>query len=130
MGGVAPPVLDRNVLETLSVHWGEAGSVVLVELVDLFLVEAPSILSDLREAANRGDATGARRSAHRLRGVALQVGGSRVAESSGILERCPDGTLLAQMESRLAGLERDLEDLYAALLSLREEKAGPADEPA
>ena len=51
----------------------------LAELVDDFLADAPAQLESLREAATSGDAAGARRAAHTLKGNSRTFGAGELA---------------------------------------------------
>lgn len=82
--------------------WG-----ILPLVVKIFLDESPAIMSGLRRAVETGNASGARESAHQLRGAAANLGAVRVAELCHRLELAaavgtplrPD--LLQQLESAL-----------------------------
>jgi signal transduction histidine kinase/DNA-binding response OmpR family regulator len=76
--------VDRGVLEDLA----ELGGADLVgELIDTFLEDATSRLTDLREAARRGAAPEVRRLAHALKGSCGSMGATEMTRLSDALER-------------------------------------------
>jgi PAS domain S-box-containing protein len=87
----------------------------LVQVIGLFLEDAPRLREEIRRALAQGDATGVRRVAHALKGSASYVGAAPV---SGIAEELElmgaSGNLTAAGES-LKALDQELERLTRAL---------------
>jgi HPt (histidine-containing phosphotransfer) domain-containing protein len=73
-------LIDRRTFEELQ---ASAGDDFVRELVDTFLVEAPQMLSDLRQALREGDANRFRRAAHSLKSNSNTFG----ATTLGVLAR-------------------------------------------
>jgi len=87
----------------------------LRELVDLFVVQAPRAVAEIRRCLEAGDAAGVERTAHLIRGSALNFGTSAVTEAAFVLERMGRSGVLSGAESSLSELERGLERLLADL---------------
>ena len=75
--------IDRTVFKELQ---AAAGAEFVVELVDTFFEEAPTLLADLRSALAQGDADRFRRAAHSLKSNSLTFGASALAELARALE--------------------------------------------
>jgi HPt (histidine-containing phosphotransfer) domain-containing protein len=71
-------VLDRGVLDDLRASVGNDDAF-FAELVDELLADAPGQLETLRNASATGDAEGARRAAHTLKGNGRTFGATRLA---------------------------------------------------
>ena len=72
--------IDTRAIAELRANVGGDGEF-LVELIDEFLADAPVQLESLREGLGSGDAEGARRAAHTLKGTSRTFG----ADALGIL---------------------------------------------
>jgi HPt (histidine-containing phosphotransfer) domain-containing protein len=92
-----------------------AGSEFVVELVDTFLEEAPSMFAALREARASGDAEAFRRAAHSLKSNSLTFGALALAVQARALEL---GGLEAAAGSELDALEQAYDVAAAALQDL------------
>ena len=86
--------LDRSQLSELVQELGQGN---VRELVRTFLDTTPVLIADLREAVS--DPEQLRSTAHRLKGGALAIGASALAEVSGQLERGGDA-----VDGALAGI--------------------------
>jgi response regulator RpfG family c-di-GMP phosphodiesterase len=73
-----PAVLDSVALERLRKTVG-GDAVVLAELIDSFLEDAPQLMTTLRQASEKGDATGLRLAAHSLKSNAADFGAMRLS---------------------------------------------------
>jgi CheY-like chemotaxis protein len=124
--GAAPPAvpseppsapaseLDRSKL----LAYGNGDPNFLRSFVELYLQEAPKLVSALREALARGDAEAISRAAHKLRGEISVFGAVRATEAAHRLERSArEGSLTGAGET-LALLEAELGRLEAALKDL------------
>ncbi len=114
-------VLDRGVLERLHADLGGDNPALIVELIDLFLTDAPPLLADLETALADASAGAAERIAHTLKSTSASVGAQALAKQCGRLEE------QARAQDLTAGSEqvRLIHDLYAkteqALQTLRAE---------
>jgi HPt (histidine-containing phosphotransfer) domain-containing protein len=100
----------------------------LGELVDEFLQDAPTLLESLREAANSGDATTARRAAHTLKGNSLTFGAGTLASLCQDAETAASADNLTAVLSRLDEIDGEWSRVVAELLAWREGH-GPASRP-
>ena len=80
---MAQPTIDRATFDELK---ETAGAEFVVELVDTFLAEAPTMLADLSRALAARDADQFRRAAHSLKSNSNTFGASRLAEMARELE--------------------------------------------
>jgi len=102
-------VIDPHVFDELQAN---AGADFVVELVDTFAAEAPTLLTELRAAQVAGAAERFRRAAHALKSNASTFGASRMAALARALELGglpPDtaavDTLAREFETTLAALQ-------------------------
>ena len=91
----------------------------LVEVIDLFLEDAPQLLSTIREAVGRGDADGVRRGAHALKGSAGNFGASTLVAIAHQMEMHAAAGGPDAPGDHLPALETELSELSAELVDLR-----------
>ncbi len=77
------PALDGDAVAGLARELGEEGAQMLVRV---FLDTTPAEVDALAQAAGAGDATGAARAAHRLRGGCSAVGAAALGDACAELE--------------------------------------------
>jgi histidine phosphotransfer protein HptB len=77
------PVIDPLIFEALQAN---AGADFVQQLVDAFVEEGPTLVSQLRRAAANGDADGFVTTAHTLKCNGITFGASRLAGLAGRLE--------------------------------------------
>jgi HPt (histidine-containing phosphotransfer) domain-containing protein len=111
--------VSRDLLESVSRTFGEANPAFLAELVMLFLDAAPETLTALEDALRAGDPVRAARSAHALKGAALQMGARRLADLCGSLEdgvatASGSGEILGQVKAEFENVRRELRGLSGA----------------
>ena len=80
---MTPPTIDRQTFDELK---ETAGAEFVVELVDTFLAEAPTMLDDLRRAFRAGNADAFRRAAHSLKSNGNTFGARTLAAMAKDLE--------------------------------------------
>jgi HPt (histidine-containing phosphotransfer) domain-containing protein len=78
------PLVDSNRLSELAMMDDEGGFV--RELVDLFIADSSSSMSELEHALAASDLTNVRKIAHRLKGSALSIGANRFAALASDIE--------------------------------------------
>jgi len=81
----------------------------IVELIDLYLEDAPLRMASLQEAVAEADGGGIKRAAHALKGSSANLGARRVAELCEQLERAEDDNSLQEVRALLLSLEREFE---------------------
>jgi HPt (histidine-containing phosphotransfer) domain-containing protein len=92
--------VDFAILNSFEELQSDDGSDLIVELIDLYLQDAPARLAQIREATNNADWTMLKRAAHNLKGSSGNLGIGRVAEICGQLEQTTD----QDSETRIGGL--------------------------
>jgi HPt (histidine-containing phosphotransfer) domain-containing protein len=111
-------VLDHSRIEEL-LAMGEGAAVLVERAVDNFVSRVPETVSGLREAVARRDGEELRALAHRLKGSALNLGASRVAEISLALEETGRTGATDRAAPLVAELAAALDEASAALEDYR-----------
>ena len=108
---VSAPIIDHKRIAYLEAECGEE---LVVELMGIFLDQAPATLASLREAVETSDAGGIERTAHHLKGSSGNIGAAKMED------------LCAELEA--LGRLGDVGDANAVLERLEEgfEEVGPA----
>jgi PAS domain S-box-containing protein len=92
--GMVQEGFDPSVLSSLCGELGSEGPMVIREVVDQFLSEAPNALAAIGDALSRAEAVALQNAAHRLKGQSLTLGLRRLGVLSGVLEKAGrDGAL-------------------------------------
>ncbi len=102
----AMPVIDQTVLDALQEALGD--EVVLRQLIDLFLQDAPEQVSAARNAHAAGDALVLARAAHSLKSTSATLGAMQVATAAAALEQCAKKGELPQVAALLSDIETAL----------------------
>jgi PAS domain S-box-containing protein len=105
--------LDRNVLSSL-LEMGDAAF--YVEIIDLFLQDAPTHISAIRHGFDAGDADAVRLAAHALKSAAGNLGAQSVMRSANELETLARGGSLDGAAGLVVQLERQFDEATAALV--------------
>jgi HPt (histidine-containing phosphotransfer) domain-containing protein len=108
-------VLDEAVMAELLESVG-GDSEFLAELVGDFLADAPMQLETLRQTAASGDAAGARRAAHTLKGNARTFGAAQLASLCEETEAAAGAGDLDTVLARVDGIEQEWARVQAAFL--------------
>jgi HPt (histidine-containing phosphotransfer) domain-containing protein len=95
----------------------------LAELIDEFLDDAPRQLESLRSSAASGDAAGARRAAHTLKGNGRTFGAGALAALCQDAEAAAGAGDLDAVLARVDGIDAEWARVRTELLALRD---GPA----
>jgi HPt (histidine-containing phosphotransfer) domain-containing protein len=91
----------------------------LSELIDLFFVEYPALLKQIRTAVAESDAAALRLAAHRLKGCLRYFGENQAAEFALQLELRGRDDCWEGVPEMLAGLQTELERLLPAIRDFR-----------
>jgi HPt (histidine-containing phosphotransfer) domain-containing protein len=111
--------LDEAVMaELLESVGGDPGF--LGELIGDFLADAPMQLDSLRQTAASGDAAGARRAAHTLKGNARTFGAAELASLCAEIEAAAGAGHIGTVLARVDGVEREWARVQAACLVFRD----------
>lgn len=103
----AVQTVDLAILASFDEAQEEGEPDFVVELIDLYLQEAPRIFSSIREGLANNDWLTAKRAAHSLRGSSGNLGILQMALISGALEH-----LTADQDASAAELLQGLEDEF------------------
>ncbi len=117
---VDPSVIDRNAaLQKLA-----GDEELLVEIIDLYLEDAPAVFARLQAAVQAGDAEGVWKAAHRIKGSVGSLSATRAFEAARELESLGRQSDLAAVPVAFATLEAEMNRLAGALAELRSEYGG------
>lgn len=104
------PIFDQATLADLRENVGDEPLQVLLSLLPN---EGETCLNEIKSALGRGDLETARQFAHRLKGVASNIGAARLAALARELEQ--EAETLEAAEQRVTGLDTALEQTREAL---------------
>ena len=113
-GGVSE-ASDWTVLAALEELREEGEPDLIVELIDLYLTDAPQWVEAMRTAAAETDAAQLKRAAHTLKGSSGSVGIRQVAEACALLEQVDLTDAGARAERLLQQLDREFAAAREAL---------------
>jgi HPt (histidine-containing phosphotransfer) domain-containing protein len=99
--------IDWTVLEALEEVQAEGEPDLIVELIDLYLTDAPRWVEAMRMVVAGTDSTLLRRAAHTLKGSSGSLGVRRVAETCRMLEQSDFSDSAAGVEELLQLLDRE-----------------------
>ena len=106
--------VDLNVLRAFEEMQVEGEPDLIVELIDLYLKDAPLKLASLLEADAVGDEGALKRAAHSLKGSSASIGVSHVAALCEELERVSRVDAVGQVGALLERLGQELERVRRA----------------
>lgn len=115
-GLLDPPLLDEEVLFTLRRYD------LIARVIPRFLAALPTLMAELRESVALGDRPAVYRCAHRLRGMAAQMGAKALADAVGEIEAAAASSadfLRVRDDASLAELSRRTAALLACLVTER-----------
>ena len=85
------------------------------EIADLFLENLPDNIAQIKEGIAKGDANALEQAAHSLKGSVGNFGARRAFDAAYRLEVIGREGILAEADSALSELEKELKDLEAAM---------------
>lgn len=98
----------------------EGDKALMVEIIRLFLDDAPAMLNEIRELIARGDGPLLERAAHRIKGSLATLGAHRASTCAKKLEHVGREGRLAESHALFRDLEDALAELEVELVSLAE----------
>lgn len=101
--------VDLKVLTSFEEVQMEGEPDLIVELIDLYLEDAPRRIAALREALAAMDESGLKRAAHTLKGSSANLGARRVAELCSQLEVAEGDDSFHEARAILLNLENEFE---------------------
>ncbi|MGE3276426.1 MAG: Hpt domain-containing protein [Vicinamibacterales bacterium] len=112
------PVLDPASLETLRALNQEGEPDVVIEVLQLFLDDAPARVDTITAAALAGDAVTLARAAHGLKGSAANIGAARLRATCRAIEEAGREGRLAEARTTAAALPAEFADLRQAIAGI------------
>jgi HPt (histidine-containing phosphotransfer) domain-containing protein len=120
-GPEAPAPLAPSTIDLAALLAGFGGSRRLVnEVVDVFLEDAPAMLTRLRTAARTNDGAELARAAHAIKGSAGLFSQGAAYQSARHLEHLARSGDLTRVDAACADVEADMSQLMAELRHLRQ----------
>ncbi len=95
----------------------------LRRIVDLFLLQSPQLLEEVRISIARGDAPTLERAAHKLRGSVTNFAAKKTYDAAFRLESMGRDGDLTQAAAAQAELERAMGELQATLVEFSKDRA-------
>jgi hypothetical protein len=114
--------VDLTVLCSYEEIQGAEQPDLIVELIDLYIKDAPRRLALMREALATGNWLSLKREAHSLRGSSGNLGILRVGPICDELESAASSDQSSAVELLLDGLEQELERVFCVLLAERQKR--------
>ena len=114
--------IDETVLAALAEAQDEGEPDLIVELIDLYLDDAPQWVAAIRAAVAQADVFALQRAAHTLKGSSGSMGVRQVAEICRLIEQMNCDASAASDVVLLDLLDREFERARAALRSLRDRR--------
>ena len=115
--------VDMTVLRAFEEMQAEGEPDLIVELIDLYLKDAPVKLASILEAAAEADEESLRRAAHGLKGSSASLGAGQVAALCEELEQAYRADAAGQAATLLDRLERELEGVRRAFEAERRRRS-------
>ncbi|HEX5688587.1 MAG TPA: Hpt domain-containing protein, partial [Roseiflexaceae bacterium] len=114
-------VLERAVLERLRDEMDDTDGTLLLEVIDMFLVDTPQRLVELRFSLEAGRSDQVMLSAHTLKGSSASLGAARLRRQCAELEALAREGRLEEGDALCASIESTITQTIQMLLSLRAE---------
>ena len=114
--------IDQTVLAALAEAQEVGEPDLIVELIDLYLEDAPQWVEAIRAAVAQADAASIKRAAHTLKGSSGSVGVCQVAEICKLFEQTDFDSLAAKGETLMQLLNCEFERARAGLLTERDRR--------
>jgi signal transduction histidine kinase/DNA-binding response OmpR family regulator len=105
--------LDRRLLDQLREDLGDTAA--LREVISTFLERSPSMLTDLREAAARGDVAAVSAGAHAMKGTSATLGAHALSSLCAELERLARAGSMSEVVARVSSIEAEYGSVDRAL---------------
>lgn len=120
--------LDTKTLQSLRKMAGARATVVLAQIIDNYLTEAPQLLQAMRGAVVKGDAAALQQAAHKLRSASANLGATTLSQLCKALEALGCAGTTAEALAGVLQVESVYETVKAALqmeiIKLRHEHKG------
>jgi HPt (histidine-containing phosphotransfer) domain-containing protein len=125
--GLLRDPVDLGMLNSLAEAQGDEEPDLVVELIDLFLADAPRRVAVMREALANSDEALLERAAHALKGSSSTLGAVQVADTCAELELSARAVSLPHAAVVLDRLHQELTSLRNIFLIERQKRSGRAE---
>jgi HPt (histidine-containing phosphotransfer) domain-containing protein len=115
------PVLDQAAIDGLLAQV-DGDFAFIVELIETFLEDAPALVREACEAAERSELEPLRRAAHTLKSTAASLGAARLSQAAASAERLAIAGDLPGAAALAPALEAECADASRALAELRNQR--------
>ena len=115
-------VLDHNVLARMQAELGDDDPAIVADLIDLFLTDTPSMLTELRRAMVDRAADTLQRIAHTLKSSSASLGAKPLAARCGALEVLARERRLDEVGTHLEQIEVAYAQTKSILLKVRNQR--------
>lgn len=122
--GITSDAVDMDLLNSFEELQLDDGSDLIVELIDLYLLDAAQRVSQIREASIETEWVLLKRAAHNLKGSSGNLGVRKVAEICEKLERMDDRDSPQTVAVLVQLLEYESDRASAALAAVRQRRHG------
>jgi HPt (histidine-containing phosphotransfer) domain-containing protein len=114
-----PAAVEAAIREKAKNWVAEYGRDFLIELIDVYLADAPKRLFELRRALETSDLDAFTRQAHTLKSSSAEVGAARLSGMAKEMESLGRAGRVEEMAKKLSELEEAYGHVQAALRSVR-----------
>ena len=118
-GSSGEPIVDMQVIQGLRELGGEEDPGLVVEIIDMFLDDAPSRMREIENALKIGDITTLERAAHTLKSSSANVGAVSLSHICQKMETLAHKRLLDEIPSLVSSSRKTLGDVAAVLRSIQ-----------
>jgi HPt (histidine-containing phosphotransfer) domain-containing protein len=119
------PILDQGVLQSLEELGGDDDPDLFVELIDLFLQDAPHRIDELRRGLEQGDVKLLERAAHTLKSSSANVGALPLSALCKRMEEHARRNVRTELPDLLERALRMWSRVEAALRATRSQRTDP-----
>ena len=117
-----PTAIDVKVLQSFRNMVGEKADLILAEMIDCYLEDAPKLISAIAQAVGQGDATQLRHASHTLKSSSATLGAMTLSHLCKKLEVMSRAGNSEYAEDHLPQLEAEYKRVRAALQLERQQK--------
>ncbi len=116
-------LIDQSALDQIADLAPDDSGSLIAEVIDTYLDNARSLMSELLEAGKTADAEVIGRTSHALKSSSANVGAAHFAATCEVIEKAARASTLADAAEELARVEAEFEATLAALVRAKEQLA-------
>ena len=114
-----PEILDMRVIESLKELGGDDDPGLVLELIGMFLTDAPQRMSDIQASLARGDIASLERAAHTLKSSSANIGAARLSSCCKSMEELARNRAVEGLPSVVRASVQSWTELECVLRVLR-----------